>query len=128
MVTILCVDDEELILRGYQRFLPREGHEVLTAGDGREALQVLAATPASIDGVITDCTMPRMSGLDLTRSIRAGEAGDQYKTLPVVIISGGSVTNKKDALTAGATAFLEKPLSPDQILNAARTYFVEKKA
>lgn len=64
---VLLVDDEERILSSLQRSLRREGHVLLQAQSGAEALRVLASRP--VDLVVSDQQMPGMTGLELIREI-----------------------------------------------------------
>ncbi len=131
MTKILCVDDEPIIRKVYSHFLPRAGYEVITADDGREALQVLAESNGSIDGIFTDDIMPNLRGLDLIPAIRRLE-GDLSKTPIVVVCSSenkgpdGNSLSPQDYLNAGAQAFIEKPFDPSQLIAAVNTYFVKK--
>jgi CheY-like chemotaxis protein len=81
-LTILAVDDDALILLNMVAMLEDLGHTVLEANSGPQALEVLRGTP-SIDLVITDHAMPRMTGLELLAQIRT-----ERPELPVIIASG----------------------------------------
>src|SRR3984893_8621536 len=80
-ITILCVDDEETprILR--KLILQKQGYQVLTAGSGEEALEVLDRT--NINLVLSDQMMPGMTGTELTKSVKTIRP-----TMPVILISG----------------------------------------
>ncbi len=130
MTKILCVDDEPIIRRVYSHFLTRLGYGILTAESGTEALQVLADY-GSIDGIFTDDMMPNMRGLDLIPAIRRLE-GDKSK-IPIVVVCSpenkdafGKTLVPQDYLNLGAQAFIEKPFTPDQLIEAINTYFVNK--
>src|SRR5690242_17118472 len=73
--TILVVDDQEETLISNRLLLEREGHRVLTAISGEEALQLFR--PGEMHLVIVDYFMPRMSGEELVRAIRAQDADVQ---------------------------------------------------
>ena len=127
MTKILCVDDEPIIRMVYSRFLTRYGYGILTAEDGKEALRVLADY-GSIDGIFTDDMMPNMRGLDLIPAIRRLE-GDRSK-IPIVVVcspgnkdASGKTLVPQDYLDLGAQAFIEKPFTPDQLIEGAKTYF-----
>jgi CheY-like chemotaxis protein len=81
-LTILAVDDDALILLNMVAMLEDLGHTVLEASSGPQALEVLRGTP-SIDLVITDQAMPRMTGLELLAAIRT-----ERPDLPVILASG----------------------------------------
>jgi CheY-like chemotaxis protein len=94
--------------------LSQKGYVVVTAQDGREALNKLQE--GEYDVVFTDIRMPGMDGLELAEKVHAGNAWT-----PVVIVTGfGSTENEVRARAAGVTAFLHKPLSPAMIEECAR--------
>ena len=102
---ILVVEDS-FIVRELQRcVLESAGHDVVTASDGREALDALTKDEA-IELVVTDLEMPRLGGLDLTRAIRA----DQHRSsLPVVMVtSRGSEEDRRRGMEAGVDAYIDK--------------------
>ena len=70
---ILAVDDDEITLASIQHALQLDGREVVTATNGREALEILGQGNCRI--VISDWMMPEVNGLTLCRAIRAGEFG-----------------------------------------------------
>ncbi len=131
MTKILCVDDEPIIRQVYTRFLTRYGYEIITAEDGREALRILTESNGSIDGIFTDDSMPNMRGLNLIPAIRRLE-NDKSK-IPILVVcspenkdASGRTLVPQDYLDLGAQAFIEKPFTPDQLVEAAKTYFVKK--
>ncbi|HEY1795080.1 MAG TPA: PAS domain S-box protein [Stellaceae bacterium] len=77
----LAVDDDSLVLLNIVAMLEDMGHTVFEAHSGREALDILRSTP--VDLVITDQAMPRMSGVQLVRTI-----GREWPHLPTILISG----------------------------------------
>jgi CheY-like chemotaxis protein len=99
---ILCVDDEPIPLSLRKAVLEKFGFEVIAAASGAEALQVLEAR--SIDLVLTDLLMPRMSGTELARTIK-----QRRLKLPVVLYSG--VNEIPDDATC-ADLFLSKVEGP----------------
>jgi len=102
---ILVVEDS-FIVRELQRcVLESAGHDVVTASDGREALDALTKDE-EIELVVTDLEMPRLGGLDLTRAIRA----DQHRSsLPVVMVtSRGSEEDRRRGMEAGVDAYIDK--------------------
>jgi CheY-like chemotaxis protein len=85
-------------------------HDVVDAADGQEALKVLAER--HIDVVITDLVMQPMDGVEFTRRLRAPRNGlNPY--VPVLMVSGHTdIANVKEAIAAGVTEFLVKPIVP----------------
>jgi DNA-binding NtrC family response regulator len=103
---LLVVDDHELYRKAVERILVRAGHQVSTARDASEAMQVVAREP--IDLVLCDVKMPGISGLELVRQIR-----EVQPDLPCIVITGyGGAEASLEALRAGAYWFLEKPVEP----------------
>jgi two-component system, chemotaxis family, sensor kinase CheA len=102
---ILVVEDS-FIVRELQRcVLESAGHNVVTASDGREALDALGKDE-EIELVVTDMEMPRLGGLELTRAIRADE---RRSSLPVVMVtSRGSEEDRRLGMEAGVDAYIDK--------------------
>jgi DNA-binding NtrC family response regulator len=112
--TVLVVDDSAVTLEVLRRNLESQGYEVLTAPGVPEALRLLERT--EVDLVITDVKMPRVSGLDLVRHVR-----ENLKDTEVTVITGhpevdGAVTAMKN----GATDYLTKPFTDEELLAAVR--------
>src|SRR3972149_854399 len=109
MAQFLIVDDEELFLIQIKEVLQRDGHDVVTANGGKDALNKLKED--SFDMVITDLRMPRMDGLQLLKEIR-----NHFTQIPVVIMSGqGTIDLAVSAIKEGAADFLVKPFSWDHL-------------
>ncbi len=102
---VLLVDDEEDLRRLGARLLTRMGHRALVASDGEEALEIFRKEPSSIDCVILDATMPRMSGEETLRAIRR-----LRPDVPVIVTSGHPTATVRDRFDGlGVTGFLHKP-------------------
>ena len=110
---ILVVDDEPQITRVMRTTLSSHGYTVRTAGDGDEALEVMRSwTP---DLVITDLSMPNLSGLELCRAIRA------KSTIPIIVLSvRGEEKTKVEALDSGADDYVTKPFNMNELLARVR--------
>jgi len=112
--TALVVDDNREHGQALAKTLERAGYQVGTAGDGREALAILADRP--FDLVITDLRMPHMDGMDLLRAVRA-----QGSPMAVIIITAfGEWTTYLTAMNSGAVDYLNKPVRREDLLVAAR--------
>jgi len=106
--TILLVDDENMLLSVGSVLLSDMGFTVLTASNGREALDIFRAGESTIDLVLLDLIMPEMGGLEAYRELRKTAA-----TLPVVICSGYSIDEVSDAIDNDKHAgFVHKPYKP----------------
>jgi len=111
MATILVVDDEPLIAMALEAALEDAGHVVLTASNGRQALDRLAEPPRP-DLILLDLMMPVMNGIAMLAAM--GEAPDLLD-LPVIVLS--SLPEEMLAARARPVAgFLRKPYTADEIL------------
>ena len=109
---VLVVDDSITMRRVSQRFLERNGIEVMTARDGLDAIAVLSERRPDV--ALVDIEMPRMDGFELSAWIRND---DQLRTLPIVMIT--SRTGEKHRLHAkeiGVNAYLAKPYQEKELL------------
>ncbi|MEO7495812.1 MAG: EAL domain-containing protein [Massilia sp.] len=106
--TLLLVDDEQNIVSALKRLLRRDGYQILTAGGGREGLEVLAAH--SVDVIVSDQRMPGMLGADFLRA-----AKDLYpETLRIMLSGYTELQSVTDAVNEGAIyKFLTKPWDDD---------------
>ncbi len=112
MKTILTVDDASTMRKMVSFTLKSAGHQVLEAADGAEAFATAQTRP--IDLVIADINMPRMNGIELTRNLRGLPA---YRSVPIVLLTTESDPAKKnEGRAAGATGWITKPFSQDQLL------------
>lgn len=116
MARILAVDDSAS-MRGMVAFTLRgAGHEVVEAENGRQALDLAAAS--AFDLVLADVNMPVMDGISMVREMRAMPA---YKGVPILVLTTESHTDKKmEGKAAGATGWLVKPFDPEQLLATVR--------
>ena len=103
---VLVVDDEPYIREAAQGTLEDHGYHVVTAQNGREALEVFEREGDAIDAVLTDLMMPELDGVALIRALR-----ERTSELPIVAVSGMTGERSQAALEAGAQAFLPKPFT-----------------
>lgn len=104
---ILFVDDETLLARMSQRILENLGYTVTTRTSSVEALELFKIKPDQFDLVITDLTMPNLTGDELARRIRAIRP-----EIPIIICTGFSAkTDQEQAERLGVQGFLLKPIS-----------------
>ncbi len=117
MAKILIAEDEPDIRELVAFMLRFAGYEVLAASNGEEALQT--ATREVPDLVLMDVRMPRMTGYDACRMMKANP---ELRDVPVVFLSAkGQESEIQSGLEAGAEEYLLKPFSPDELTNRVRT-------
>jgi CheY-like chemotaxis protein len=104
--TVLIVDDEHTLRQLMKRALEDRGYRVIAAEDGATAWELLQAG-ATIDAVVTDVAMAKMTGLEL-----AALVATLPNAPPVVLVSGF-----RQDQTAPGSAFIPKPFAPDQLTN-----------
>jgi len=110
---ILVVDDETQIARVLKTALSSQGYEVKTAGDGESALNL--AVDWIPDLIVTDLSMPGMTGIELCRSVR------ERSQVPIIVLSvRGEEKTKIEALDAGADDYVTKPFSVSELLARVR--------
>ena len=109
MARILYVEDDPSMVVALSQVLKRAGHDVLNAGDAGAALRSMKSE--DVDLVLSDFQLPGVDGIELVRMLRA----DRDNT-PVIMLTGfGSIDNAMDAIRAGATDYLVKPVDPQQL-------------
>jgi DNA-binding response OmpR family regulator len=108
---LLVADDDEDILNLVKLRLSRSGYDVVVARDGEEALRL--AREQQPDLAVLDWMMPKVSGLDVLRAIRAdAETSD----IPVILLTArASEANIAEGLAAGADDYIAKPFSPQEL-------------
>jgi two-component system, NtrC family, response regulator HydG len=112
--SVLVVDDVADTVEAIQRNLASAGYIVYTAPGVTEALTIIESAP--IDLIVTDYKMPKLSGLDLVRHVRAN-----YKDVEVIMITGyPSVAGAVQAVKNGAEEYLPKPFTDVELLAAVR--------
>lgn len=111
---ILLVDDDRALRDALSRALRLEGHEVIVASDGQEALRLLVGQ--TVDLVVLDVAMPGMSGIEVCRRLRA--AGDSASVL--MLTARDAVRDRVEGLDAGADDYLVKPFALDELLARVR--------
>jgi len=106
---VLVVDDDREIVNAIAINLQNEGYEVLTAYDGREALQILNTEQVHL--ILLDIMMPRLDGLSATMHIR------QERNIPIIILSAKSEdTDKVLGLSMGADDYVTKPFNSMELI------------
>jgi len=116
MARILVAEDEPDIRELVAFILRFAGYEVNTAVNGEEAIQL--ATQSIPDLILLDVRMPRMSGYDVCRALKANTV---VKDVPIVFLSAkGQVREIMAGIEVGAEEYLLKPFAPDQLTERVR--------
>jgi len=111
---ILVVDDEEMLVRLNKRRLENFGYIVTATTDSEEALEKIGAHPEQFDLLITDQTMPKMSGMELTHEVHKIKPD-----MPVIMSTGHSdLITKEKALEMGVSKYVAKPIQGNELINA----------
>ena len=114
MGRILLADDEPEIRRAYERVLKRAQLDVVTAADGASALQAVREQP--FDAIVSDISMPGMTGLQLLRAVR-----ERDLDVPVILMTGGSALRiATEAVQYGATRVLLKPVESSLLIQTVQ--------
>jgi len=123
-VRILVVDDNAINLEVAGAILEDLGYATIMANSGQEALDTLkdCSVQAPIHGVMMDCQMPGMDGLQTTRAIRSGQGGDKYQDVPIIALTANAMKGDKEiCLEAGMNGYLSKPLDVKKLCAAIVT-------
>ena len=113
---ILLVDDDDLVVQSEQAILESLGYRVITLDNGDDALQMFRRDPHEFDLVITDMSMPQMTGLMLAEAILKIR-----KDIPVIIFSGYSdMVDEKKAFDIGIKGLMIKPITPKAMAEAIK--------
>jgi CheY-like chemotaxis protein len=116
---VLIVDDDERNLFAMSTVLERHSMEVVLAGTGRDAIQLINETP-DISLILLDIMMPEMDGYETLRRIRADE---RFRSLPIIALTAKAMKDDREkCLAAGASDYLAKPVDVDRLLSALRLW------
>jgi signal transduction histidine kinase/CheY-like chemotaxis protein len=116
---ILVAEDNATNRKLAVTLLTQEGHTVVAAEDGREAVE--RAISEAFDLVLMDVQMPEMGGLDATRAIRAHEQATGAHVPIVAMTAHAMAGDRERCLEAGMDAYVAKPIRPDELLSVVRS-------
>jgi CheY-like chemotaxis protein/HPt (histidine-containing phosphotransfer) domain-containing protein len=115
-IRILLVEDEDVSREAAIRLLRRRGHTVTAAADGSRALDVWEASPSRFDIMVTDISMPVMSGLELAREIRQREE-TRERRLPIIAMTAKAMKGDAErCFEHGIDGYISKPIRWKELL------------
>ena len=118
---ILVVDDELTIRKSIQKRLEKEGYEVTSADNAKDALQLFQEN--SFDTVISDIRMEEMDGLELLKRLQ-----DHRRDIPVVMVTGApSLDTAQESIKAGAYDYITKPIEREILINTVKRALEKKR-
>jgi two-component system cell cycle response regulator DivK len=118
---VLYVEDNEYNRKIVRQLLSRTSYRLVEAADGERALDLVREERPDL--VLMDVQLPRMSGLDATRALRADPV---TADLPVIVVTSFALSgDDQRAMAAGASAYLAKPYSPRDLLALIRKFLPE---
>jgi len=116
---ILAVDDERAIVRLVQINLERQGYQVVTAYDGKEALEKVASEKPDL--VVLDVMMPYMDGFEVLQQLRKNP---ETRDLPVIMLTAKAQdTDVFRGYTSGVDLYLTKPFNPMELVSFVKRIF-----
>lgn len=116
--TILVADDDLDVRSLFATVLTTAGFDVITAVDGKDAMEQLGSTEVSL--LLLDSSMPRLNGLDVIKRLRANEVTAR---LPVILVTGAAAESDRiRGLDTGANDYIAKPVSPSELVARVRAH------
>ncbi len=120
---ILVAEDELIMLKTIELRLKKDGHEITTCSDGREAIKKIEEI--NPDLIITDIMMPFASGLEIIEEVKR-KSGKRIKI--IVLSAMGQENVVLEAFQLGADDYITKPFSPNELSMRVRRYIPENMA
>lgn len=117
---ILVAEDEMIMLKTIELRLKKDGHEITTCSDGREAIKKIEEI--NPDLIITDIMMPFASGLEIIETVKR-KSGNRIKI--IVLSAMGQENVVLEAFQLGADDYITKPFSPNELSMRVRRYIPE---
>lgn len=119
MAKIMVIDDEKELLFLLKILIEKEGHEVVEAGNGLEAYNMLTdlKNPVKPDLILLDIMMPQMDGYTFQAKLQETE---ELKNIPIIIITAKGQTKELFEMSPNVYFFLEKPFEPKNLIKAVK--------
>lgn len=120
---ILIAEDEPIMLKTLEMRLKKDGYQVISAVDGREAIKNIESELPDL--IITDIMMPYISGLEIIGFVKQ----KIEKRIPVIILSGmGQENTVLEAFQLGADDFITKPFSPNELSMRVKRFMAQQQS
>ena len=124
--TVLIVDDDARNIFALATVLENQNMEVLTATNGRQAIELIQSTPV-LDVVLMDIMMPEMDGYETMRAVRQlddeGRKEQRFRSLPILALTAKAMKGDREkCLEAGASDYIAKPVNVEQLLSLLRVW------
>jgi len=114
---ILLVEDDPTSQFVLRKMLEKDGHKCTLVGDGQQALDALRVE--AFDTVLMDIQLPVMNGVEATRAIRNGEAGQDKANIPIIALTAYAMNGDREKfLAAGMDDYLSKPVRMEDLMKA----------
>jgi two-component system cell cycle response regulator DivK len=122
MRSVLYVEDNEYNRKIVRQLLSRTSYSLREAVDGEAALTMVCENRPDL--ILMDVQLPKMSGLDVTRALRADPA---TADIPIIVVTSFALSgDDQRAMQAGASAYIAKPYSPRELLALIQTFLPER--
>jgi|SRR6478672_2155938 len=112
---VLLVEDDAICRMDFSRQLRSDGYEVLEAGDGAEAIELLEQHHNEIELVITDLALPKVNGFDVVTNVQR-----RWPKIPMIMISGYLSEDRGHTILGSTVDILRKPLQPNALVALAQ--------
>jgi two-component system cell cycle response regulator DivK len=120
--SVLYVEDNEYNRKIVRQLLSRTSYRLREATDGEAALGMIREERPDL--ILMDVQLPKMSGLDVTRALRADPA---TADVPIIVVTSFALSgDDQRAMAAGASAYIAKPYSPRELLALIQTFLAER--
>lgn len=114
---ILAVDDSPTIVEMIKSILVGGGYDVITASDGKEALELARTSGAAL--IVLDVMLPKLDGYRVCRLLKFDQ---KYKHIPIIMLTAKSEeASMQVGMRTGADLYLTKPIEPDELLAAVES-------
>ncbi len=121
---ILIVEDNDLNLKLFRDLLTAHGYEIMETKDGLEAIAMTRNERPNL--ILMDIQLPEISGLDVTRRLKADES---VRDIPIIAVTAFAMKDDEEKiLAAGCEAYISKPISIVHFLNTIRRFLGEQEA